>query len=175
MTPLFHRPAVTHRGMTGDGRDKRDLLDTVLAVTLSRSVNPATTAAKHLLAHTLETQHSVYGVGVDVVVLDRAVARGSVSRIRRRVLTETEASQARHDEQVMARFAAKEAVCKSLGIGLGSIHFHDIEAVLGPNGIECQLRGKAADAAQDRGVTAVLVSWTHDTGTVVATAVACSQ
>lgn len=77
-------------------------------------------------------------------------------------------------ESYAARFAAKEAASKSLGAPKG-IGWHDVEVVParpGERGPTLVLRGRAAEVAQARGVTTILVSLTHADGVAAAMAVA---
>ena len=68
------------------------------------------------------------GIGIDLVDIDRF--RRSLARtptMRTRLFTEVElayvAPQADPVPSLAARFAAREAVMKSLGVGLGSVRF----------------------------------------------------
>ncbi|UQZ34721.1 holo-[acyl-carrier-protein] synthase [Paenibacillus sp. PK3_47] len=78
----------------------------------------------------------IYGIGHDVLEIGRIKAlmnRGSGKSFLRRVLTEGELELARQRtgnaaEFAAGRFAAKEAVVKALGCGIGSrVGFQDIE------------------------------------------------
>jgi len=77
----------------------------------------------------------IVGIGHDVVEIGRVarIMEGTAAeRFRRRVLTdaECEAARARGNsaEFVAGRFAAKEAVVKALGCGIGqAVGFRDIE------------------------------------------------
>jgi holo-[acyl-carrier protein] synthase len=62
-----------------------------------------------------------------------------------------------------ARFAAKEAVAKAFGTGIGAeLGWLDIEVVHDAKGAPViQLLGKGAELAKQRGVTEILVSLTH--------------
>jgi holo-[acyl-carrier protein] synthase len=86
----------------------------------------------------------------------------------------TWAGASRHPEQrLAARFAAKEAVLKALGAGLGSAPLTDIEVVRGTSGApSVALHGRAAELARSLGVDRVLVSLTHTSTTAAAFAVA---
>ena len=74
------------------------------------------------------------GIGLDAVELDRF--RRSLARtpgLVERLFTEEEATyaRARRDptERFAARFAAKEAVMKALGIGVGECGWREVEVV----------------------------------------------
>jgi holo-[acyl-carrier protein] synthase len=70
-----------------------------------------------------------------------------------------------------ARFAAKEAVMKAMGVGLGAFAFVDVEVVRQASGEPLlALSGRAADLALHRGARHWLVSLTH-TATVAAAVV----
>ena len=95
----------------------------------------------------------------------------------RRLFTEGEqaAGARRRDpaERLAARFAAKEAVMKALGVGLGAFQFHDVEVVNAPSGKpSLVLRGKAASLARTQGVRGWELSLTHTDKTAHAVAVA---
>lgn len=75
-----------------------------------------------------------------------------------------------------ARFAAKEAVMKALGAGIGKISFTEIEVVSEEGGRpRVILRGKAKKVAERLGVTSLDVSLTHIEGMTAASAVALTQ
>lgn len=109
----------------------------------------------------------VVGVGVDLVEVDRmrrTVARtpGFVDR----VFTAGERDWCRRvpdpAERFAARFAAKEAVMKALGVGLGACRLRDIEVVRAEDGApSVALHGRAAELARARGATAWHLSLTH--------------
>lgn len=117
------------------------------------------------------------GVGVDLVEVERlrrAVARtaGFVGR----VFTEGERSwaEAARDpaERYAARWAAKEAVLKALGVGLGAAPLTAVEVVRAEGGApSIVLHGAAADLAVERGIDAWLVSLTHTASTAMAVVV----
>ena len=71
------------------------------------------------------------GIGIDVVDIERF--RTTLERtpsMRTRVFTQIEldyvAPQSDPIPSLAARFAAREAVMKSLGLGLGAFSFHDV-------------------------------------------------
>lgn len=65
-------------------------------------------------------------------------------------------------QRYAARFAAKEAAMKALGVGLGAVDWHDIEVVRSDSGApELRVTGRAYELAVDAGVRAWKVSLTH--------------
>ncbi len=110
---------------------------------------------------------TVVGIGADLVDIERM--RSIIDRRPRfveRVFTPTEREycQATRDpsERYAARFAAKEAVLKTLGVGLGGADFGDIEVVRLPSGRpELRITGRAADLAAERGIVRWLITLTH--------------
>ena len=71
------------------------------------------------------------GIGVDLVDIERF--RRSLERtpsMRTRLFTEIEFAYVRAEvdpvPSLAARFAAREAVMKALGVGLGAFGFHDV-------------------------------------------------
>ena len=72
-----------------------------------------------------------------------------------------------------ARFAAKEAFLKALGLGLREgLSWQDIEVLrdeLGKPSLHCA--GRAAELLSERGVTAVHLSYSHDGDYAVATVI----
>ena len=110
----------------------------------------------------------VVGIGTDLVDLDRfRLAAERTPGILTRFFTEGERAYAerRQDptERYAARFAAKEAVMKALGVGLGACELAEIEVVRDEDSgaPDLVLHGKAAALAADRGVTAWKLSLTH--------------
>ena len=106
----------------------------------------------------------VSGIGIDAVDIDR------FRRVlgRRPTLAERADAADRGDpaQHLAARFAAKEAVMKALGTGIGGFAFHDVEVVRGtgpgPSGApSLRLSDRAAALAAQRGVLQWHVSLTH--------------
>ncbi|AMV71600.1 holo-[acyl-carrier-protein] synthase [Desulfuromonas carbonis] len=63
-----------------------------------------------------------------------------------------------------ARFAAKEAFLKALGLGLrDGLSWQDMEVVRGPLGQpQLKFRGRAAELIAERQISAVHLSYSHD-------------
>jgi len=109
----------------------------------------------------------VLGIGTDLVDVDRFRAvlertpgmRDRLFTVGELAYADTSADPAR---PLAARFAAKEAALKSLGVGLGSMRFVEIEVVRHENGRpELVLHGDAASFAATRGVSGFLVTLSH--------------
>jgi holo-[acyl-carrier protein] synthase len=126
---------------------------------------------------------AIVGVGVDAVdvarfrkVLDR---RPSFAR---RCFTESEQADcggsADAVQSLAARFAAKEAVMKALGTGLGGFPFTDVEVCRTTgtgatrNAPFLRLHGTAAELAGARGAGTFHLSLTHTDGVAIAFVVA---
>ncbi|MGA3220783.1 MAG: holo-ACP synthase [Acidimicrobiales bacterium] len=116
------------------------------------------------------------GLGLDLVDIGRFGAllarRPSASR---RLFTDGErayaATLANPVPSLAARFAAKEAVMKAMGVGLGAFAFADVEVERQASGQPTLvLTGGAAHLAARRDIRSWLVSLTH-TGTVAAAVV----
>ena len=120
------------------------------------------------------------GIGMDLVEIDRfraVLARTPGVRDRLFRPDERAYADAKRDpvERYAVRFAAKEAVMKALGCGLGEIAMFDIEVVRADGGApSVLLHGKAADVAASQGVTRWLLTLTHTDRTAQAIAVALS-
>ena len=117
------------------------------------------------------------GVGVDVVEVPRfALALSRRARMAPRLFTEAERADAKDaPERLAARFAAKEAVMKSLGVGLG-LPFHAIEVrKLASGAPYVDLHDEAAELAASRGVTRLHLSLTHTDQTAIAMVVATDE
>lgn len=119
------------------------------------------------------------GLGTDVVDLERfRTALERTPNLVPRLFTEGERALAssRRDPipALAARFAAKEAVMKALGVGLGAIDWHDVEVVREESGQpRLRITGRAAVRADAAGVTGWHLSLSHSD--LVATAVVAAD
>jgi holo-[acyl-carrier protein] synthase len=110
---------------------------------------------------------AVVGLGIDAVEVERfAVALRRWPAMVERLFTDGERSYAaglvNPAPSLAARFAAKEAVMKALGVGLGAFAWHDVEVVRQPSGRpQLIVRGRAASLAAECSVGRWLVSLTH--------------
>lgn len=107
------------------------------------------------------------GIGVDLCEVDRMrTALARTPGLRRRIFTteEQEYCDRRRDpaERYAARFAAKEAVLKALGVGLGACRWTDIEVAKAPSGApHVVLRGRAQSLATAQRVESWRLTITH--------------
>jgi len=111
----------------------------------------------------------VIGIGIDVVEVDRI--KSSVEefseRFLNRVFTKSEQEychkQKMPELHLAARFAAKEAIAKAFGTGIGNeVGWLDMEILRKESGEpEVKLCGGARGYARQRGVGQIMVSLTH--------------
>ena len=111
----------------------------------------------------------VFGIGIDVVEVERIAAAiqrhgepflAKIFTNAEREYCETRKTPAMH---YAARFAAKEAVSKALGTGIGKhAGLHDLEIIHDSEGApKLQLSGSAETFAKDHGITDIQISLTH--------------
>lgn len=120
----------------------------------------------------------IKGIGVDVVDIQRF--RTSLSRtptMRRRLFTTEEldyvAPKADPVPSLAARFAAREAVMKAMGLGLGAFGFHEVWVWRADSGVpSLSITGRALELAVDRGITHWHLSLTHSDTIAIAYVVA---
>ena len=106
--------------------------------------------------------------GIDLVEVERiedAIAKYG-ERFLNRVFTENELSYCRgRPHELAARFAAKEAVSKLLGVGIqhrDGVDWREIEVISGERGKpSVQLSGKAKQRAQEIGFEKFSLSLSH--------------
>ena len=109
----------------------------------------------------------VKGHGIDVVDIDHF--RRSLERtpsMRQRLFTEHEladlAGAVDPVPSLAVRFAAREAVMKAMGLGLGAFGFHDVWVRREASGAPTLcVTGRALELAAERGITAWHLSLTH--------------
>jgi holo-[acyl-carrier protein] synthase len=120
----------------------------------------------------------VIGVGVDLCEIDRMrTALERTPQLRDRLFTAEEQGYCdeRTDptERYAARFAAKEAVLKALGLGIGACKWREIEVARADGGApSVRLHGAAQRLADERGVTRWHLSLSHTRSLAEAIAVA---
>jgi holo-[acyl-carrier protein] synthase len=114
--------------------------------------------------------------GVDVVDIERF--QGTVQRHGERFLLRVFTAQELADAgaspaSLAARFAAKEAVSKALGTGIGAVGWCEIEVLRGPaRQPVLQLHGAAARLAEELGLRTWSLSLSHTHSHAVAMVVA---
>jgi holo-[acyl-carrier protein] synthase len=119
----------------------------------------------------------IVGVGIDVVPVDRfaeSIARtpSLVDRLFTVAEQHTQSGAPRSAESLAARFAAKEALAKSLGAG-GGMSWTDAEVLVDDAGRpSLVVRGTVQDRAAALGVARFHVSLSHDGGIASATVIA---
>jgi holo-[acyl-carrier protein] synthase len=117
--------------------------------------------------------------GIDLIEISRLA--GLNPAIRRRFLArvftplELELSQD-NDSSLAGRFAAKEAVAKALGCGIGPVSWQEIEIRRGENGEpHLVLHGAAVQQARQQGLLTWSISITHTNTHAAAVAVAMGE
>jgi holo-[acyl-carrier protein] synthase len=113
------------------------------------------------------------GIGLDLLEIERLEqALDRRPRLADRLFTADERSyasaRARPARHLAARFCAKEAVAKALG--LSGFSFRDVEVIAGDPAPEVRLGGAVAERAAELGVTPI-VSLTHERSMAGAAAV----
>lgn len=125
---------------------------------------------------------SVLGLGVDIVEIARfasAMERGGQRFLDRLFLPSEQAYCAPQREPARcyaARFAAKEAIAKALGTGIGALlGWRDMEICRRENGApHVVLHGTGAETAKALGASKVFLSMSHSEHYAVANAI-CSS
>lgn len=114
--------------------------------------------------------------GVDILEIDRlnSVSPAIRRRFIERVYTPAERAILGDENEALAgRFAAKEAVSKALGSGIGYVRWQDIEILDGPYGAPIlNLYGNAVKIAERLALDTWSVSISHSRTHAVAVAVA---
>ena len=120
----------------------------------------------------------ICGLGVDAVDIERfrrvLARRPSMAQ---RLFTESEREEVSRSRdassRLAARFAAKEAVMKALGVGIGSFDLKEVQIVRMASGApRIVLAGRAEAVARSKGVSYLHVSLTHTELVAVASVVA---
>ena len=120
----------------------------------------------------------VVGIGTDLVEVPRfALALQRRPTLADRLFSDAEREYAYRfrdpTKSLAARFGAKEAVMKALGVGLWKFAFRDVEVVRLRSGAPTlALSNKALELANERGVTEWHLSLTHTDSMAMAVALA---
>ncbi len=116
----------------------------------------------------------IVGVGLDLIEIDRIErALERHPRFAERCFTPAESaycmSRKYPPQHFAARFAAKEAIGKALGIGM--TRWQEAEVVRGRGAPTAILAGRCLRRAGDLGVVEVMLSLTHSRGMAAAVAI----
>ena len=120
----------------------------------------------------------IVGIGIDLVDIERfRTALVRTPSMRTRLFTESElayvAPKVDPVPSLAARFAAREAVMKSLGLGLGAFGFHEVWVERAESGEpSLMVTGRALGLAEAAGVTNWHISLTHSATTAGAHVIA---
>jgi holo-[acyl-carrier protein] synthase len=114
--------------------------------------------------------------GIDLIEIDRfsqAYIRHG-ERLLARIFTDQERKETQERiESLAARFAAKEAVSKALGTGIGAVGWKEIEIIRGESQEPMiKLHGNAEILAKKMGLSNWAVSITHNRDLAIASVVA---
>jgi len=117
--------------------------------------------------------------GIDTIEISRLreIRPAIRDRFIQRVFTNQEITQARDRNEVLSGlFAAKEAVSKVLGTGIGQVGWREIEILHLPTGQPIViLHGAAKQVAESLNLTEWSVSISHDRNKAIAMAVAAGE
>lgn len=117
--------------------------------------------------------------GVDLVEIDRlqkAIERHGMHFLERIYTPQELAEVMNSPASLAARFAAKEAVSKALGTGIGQVKWHEIEILRGPaREPKLILHGEAARLAEELGYEIWTISLSHTHAYALALVVATGQ
>ena len=122
----------------------------------------------------------IFGIGIDVVEVERIASsierHGEPFLAKIFTATEREYCESRKNPALhyAARFAAKEAVAKALGTGIGgNAGLHDLEVINDDAGApKLRLNGAAEAFATTHGITEIQISLTHSRDYAAANAIA---
>ncbi len=118
------------------------------------------------------------GIGTDIIEIAR-IKKAVLAREEKftdRIYTQGEINYCQQKKNpypsYAARFAAKEAVLKALGLNNSGIQYREIEVVREEGPPQVVLHGQALAQAHRRGINRVLLSLSHNNSQAVAYAVA---
>ncbi len=116
----------------------------------------------------------IIAMGTDIVEINRIKKAAKKNpKFIERILTPREmdvlATKSYRSSSLAASFAAKEAVSKLLGTGIGEVSWHEIEILNNSKGAPYViLSGKAKEISAQMDINEILISITHDKRTAFA-------
>lgn len=117
--------------------------------------------------------------GVDLIEIERiqqVIARHPERFLERIYTLRERAEVGANTASLAARFAAKEAVAKALGTGIGPVGWHEIEVLRGPSQQPVlHLHGQAEQLARQQGLNRWSLSLSHTRKYAVAMVVGFSD
>jgi len=117
--------------------------------------------------------------GVDIVEverIDRAIIRHGQRFFQRLYTSKELVDSGGRTPALAARFAAKEAVAKALGTGIGDVGWTEIEIISGSHKEPMlHLSGRAEEIARELRITAWSISLSHTHEHAIAVAIALRQ
>jgi holo-[acyl-carrier protein] synthase len=103
-------------------------------------------------------------IGVDIIEIsriERVISRWQDSFLKR-IYTGEELESCSNASSLAARFAAKEAVMKALGIGARGVNWRDIEILTNGDGAPLiRLHGRARERSKEIGIAEFCVTMSH--------------
>lgn len=119
----------------------------------------------------------ILGIGIDIVEIARMEKPAQNERFYTDFFSDEERKvfeACKYAPRTVAgRFAAKEAVLKALGMGLGDMPLKEISILKLPSGQpEAMLTGEAKQKAEELGAKRIYISISHDGAYAIAQAVA---
>ena len=118
----------------------------------------------------------IVGLGTDIIEIARIKKAMTNERFLSKIFTESEIAycqqKAQPEASFAARFAAKEAVAKAFGRGIGQIGWRDIIVVNHDNGQpSIALKHEALRLKEQLGIKTLWITLTHSRDYAVATAI----
>ena len=133
-------------------------------------------------ALTIHANSEKLGLGVDVIEIERMkkiIKRTPSFTAKMFSSAEVKYCESKPEPEIhfAARFAAKEAVLKALGVGFSQgVAYTDVEVKLKSGGAPCtHLHGKAKEIAQNSGVVDIPLSISHTKTEAVCVAIAITK
>ena len=111
----------------------------------------------------------ILGVGIDLVSIERIekIYRKHPDRFLKRIFTDREINSFTKMGSSMStlssRYAAKEAILKAIGCGIGPAALNEVEVIVLPGQQpRVKLHGEASRLSAEQNITEIMVSMTHE-------------